>query len=265
MARRFWLEGASLLLTARSHAALADLAASLPAHGGQRVFVFSCDLADPDAPNLIARQMADRFGNLHVLVNNAAIQGPIGPSWTHSGSEWEEAIRVDFLSPAALCRRCIPLMKGDRRCKIINISGGGATSARPYFSAYAAAKTGLVRFSECLAAEIREMEIDVNCVAPGAMPTAMTDAILNAGPSSAGVEEYESAWKLRQRNASKIDRAVDLCVFLGSAASDGISGRLLSAVWDSWAQLPARREELEKSDVYTLRRITPKDRGFDWE
>ena len=53
-------------------------------------------------------------------------------------------------------------------------------------------------------------------------------------------------------------------MYLGSAESDGITGRLLSAVWDPWETLAARREELEKTDVYTLRRIVPGDRGMKW-
>jgi hypothetical protein len=53
-------------------------------------------------------------------------------------------------------------------------------------------------------------------------------------------------------------------VFLASAASDGITGKLLSAVWDPWETLPERRKEIESSDVYTLRRIVPKDRGLNW-
>ena len=61
------------------------------------------------------------------------------------------------------------------------------------------------------------------------------------------------------------DRAADLCVFLASSESDGVTGRLLSAAWDHWASLPARKAELAKSDVYTLRRIVPGDRGLDWE
>jgi hypothetical protein len=52
-------------------------------------------------------------------------------------------------------------------------------------------------------------------------------------------------------------------VFLASAASDGITGKLLSALWDPWRQLPAHRADLE-SDVYTLRRIVPGDRGLAW-
>jgi 3-oxoacyl-[acyl-carrier protein] reductase len=56
-----------------------------------------------------------------------------------------------------------------------------------------------------------------------------------------------------------------LAVFLGSAASDKITGRLISAVWDPWETLPQHLDELSRSDVYTLRRIVPQDRGLSWK
>ncbi len=58
---------------------------------------------------------------------------------------------------------------------------------------------------------------------------------------------------------------VELCVFLASSESDGITGRIISAKWDSWKSLPDRRRELMGSDIYTLRRITPEDRGKKWD
>ena len=70
-----------------------------------------------------------------------------------------------------------------------------------------------------------------------------------------------------QRSAdggAPLEMGTGLAVFLASAASDGITGRLLSAVWDDWAALPRRREELARTDVYTLRRIVPEDRRDKW-
>ena len=61
-----------------------------------------------------------------------------------------------------------------------------------------------------------------------------------------------------------LEKGAALAVFLASAASDGISGRLLSAVWDKWAILAEKRDQLAKSDLFTLRRIAPEDRGMKW-
>jgi hypothetical protein len=71
--------------------------------------------------------------------------------------------------------------------------------------------------------------------------------------------------KIADAGGTPLERGAALAVFLGSSMSDGISGRLLSAVWDSWSELPARRDDLKDTDVYTLRRIVPADRGFDWD
>jgi 3-oxoacyl-[acyl-carrier protein] reductase len=199
-----------------------------------------------------------------VLVNNAATPGPIGPFWENEWLEWMETFRLNAFAPLRLCRMVLPGMINRRRGKILNISGGGAAGPRPGFTAYSSAKTLLVRFTETLAEEVKAFGIDVNAVAPGAMKSAMTDAVIAAGPQKAGMKEYEGAQKLIDGTPDVISRAARLCVFLSSRASDGITGRLISAAWDPWETLAAHRDELARTDVYTLRRILPPDRGMKW-
>ena len=88
--------------------------------------------------------------------------------------------------------------------------------------------------------------------------------VLAAGPDKVGKGFYDRALKQKADGGAPLDRGAALCAFLLSAESDGISGRLLSAVWDPWRDLPSRRADLSASDIYTLRRIVPKDRGQDW-
>ncbi len=267
VARRFSHEGAKLLLVARSRDALERLAAELGAErsgeSAEHVHVLACDLADPLSPKRIVEEARQRLGGVRVLVNNAALQGPIGPACENDWAEWERAFRVNFLSPADLCRRVVPAMAATGG-KVINISGGGATGPRPGFTAYAAAKCALVRFSETLAAETRAQRIDVNCVAPGAMSSAMTEDVLAAGPLRAGEREYRDAERIRQQDAAAIDRAASLCLYLASSPSDGITGKLISAVWDPWEALEQHLADLQRTDVFTLRRIVPADRGLTW-
>lgn len=264
IARAFWTAGGNLLLVARGEAALNDVVADLADRPGQRAEVLVADLGDPSAPERIAARAKETFERLDVLVNNAAIQDPIGPSWENSWEQWQAAIRVNLLAPVALCRLVVPWMAERRRGKIINLSGGGATGPRPNFSAYAVSKTALVRFSEILAAETSDLGISVNCIAPGAMATAMLQSIVQSGPSLAGEGEYETALRIVGEGSTAMERATRLCLFLASEEGEGISGKLISAVWDPWEELPGHLEELRSTDVYTLRRIVPKDRGLGW-
>ena len=145
--------------------------------------------------------------------------------------------------------------------KIVNLSGGGATNPLPRLSAYAASKAAVVRLTETLAEELREFSIAVNAIAPGALNTRFLDEVLRAGPELVGSGFYDKALKQRETGGAPLDRGVALCVYLASTASDGITGKLISALWDPWEKLSDHRAELASSDIYTLRRIVPEDRG----
>lgn len=268
LSREFWKCGANLCLAARSLDALMELKDSLlgaPATPSQKLEVISVDLADSGDVDNLARQALNSLSQIDILVNNAAIQGPIGPVWEVDVSDWEKTIRVDFLSPVQLTRALIPQMIENGGGKVIFLSGGGSTGPRPNFSAYGAAKTALVRFCETLAHEAEAHGIDVNCVAPGQMKTKMTDEVLEAGSGAAGESEFGAATKISGFEDICDPRALRLCNFLASSESDGISGRLISAIWDKWECLSLHTEELKASDAFTLRRILPEERGLNWD
>jgi 3-oxoacyl-[acyl-carrier protein] reductase len=69
---------------------------------------------------------------------------------------------------------------------------------------------------------------------------------------------------LKEEGGTSMRHAAELAVFLASAASDGITGKLISAIWDDWRAWPAHLDELQRSDLYTLRRIVGRDRGSAW-
>jgi 3-oxoacyl-[acyl-carrier protein] reductase len=262
-----WAAGADLLLVARTAPDLRSLQAEFqaqPVRPDQRIHIFAADLCDPAAVPAILDAAYRVWGHIDVLVNNAATAGPIGPVWEADWGEWVNTLQVNLLAPVALCRASVPGMLAHGGGKIINLSGGGATSPRPRFSAYATAKAGLIRFSETLAHEVKDGNIAVNCIAPGIMNTAMLQAIVTAGVAEAGEAEYQQAVSRGEGDTVAMERAAGLCVFLASPGSDGISGRLISAVWDPWMELAKQRDTLQNSDIYTLRRIVPKDRGMDW-
>ncbi len=93
----------------------------------------------------------------------------------------------------------------------------------------------------------------------------MLEEVIKAGPGKVGEAAYQNALTEKAQGGTPVERAASLCVMLLSRESDGLTGRLISAVWDRWQSLPARKDELAKTDVYTLRRIVPADRGLDWQ
>ena len=265
IARLFWSEGANLIVVARDARELDRLREALQpqAAAGQVLDVLSADLSSDSGLRSVLEQMARRCG-VEVLVNNAAVQGPIGKLWECDWQAWETAVKLDLLVPVQLCQAAVPAMLRRKKGSIINLSGGGATGPRENFSAYASAKTALVRFTETLAAEVKSHGIRVNAVAPGAMNTSMMRETVSAGPERAGADYQHALQTMEKDSGATARRAAELCLFLATDESAGITGRLLSAVWDPWQRLAEHIREIEGSDIYTLRRIVPKDRGQEW-
>ena len=102
----------------------------------------------------------------------------------------------------------------------------------PFFSAYAASKAAVVRFGETLAEELRDARIDVNSVAPGALNTRLLDEVIAAGPEAVGRKFHELSIEQKRSGGTPLATAAALCVFLASAESDGLTGKLISAIWD---------------------------------
>jgi NAD(P)-dependent dehydrogenase (short-subunit alcohol dehydrogenase family) len=256
--------GASVVMGARDRAELEKAAAQVKALAapGATVLARALDVADAASTQALAASVSAKFSQVDALVNNAGVYGPMGPLADLDWPAWEEALRINLFGAVHMCRSFLPLLRRSPRGKIINLSGGAATQGMQGLSAYGASKAALVRVTETLAME--EPGLDVNAVAPGALNTRLLDELLQAGPEKVGRAFYEKS--LKQRDSGGTDPAVgaDMIAWLASAQSDGISGRLLSALWDPWKELPGRLEELKKSDVYMLRRIVPADRGKDW-
>lgn len=267
IAARFVESGASVLLVARGEERLHQVADELRrnARPGQVVAEYAGDVSHPEDCQAIVTRALETLPGLMILVNNAGIYGPIGCIEDNDWDEWIRAIQTNLFGTVLMCRAVLPHLRTQGYGKIINLSGGGATAPLPRFSAYAASKAAVVRFTETLAEETRDAHIDVNAIAPGALNTRLLDRVLEAGPERAGHGFYERSLKQREQGGVPLDKGAALAAFLASEASDGITGRLLSAVWDNWSELPAHQQNLAKSDIYTLRRIVPEDRGQKWQ
>lgn len=252
--------GAAVAVVARSAEQVDQATVELRARGGRALGLVADVSVAGDVDRLIERTTAE-LGAPDVLVNNAGVQGPIGPLAGSDAESWVRAIEINLIGCYLCSRAVLSTMIARRRGKIVNLSGGGATGSRPFFTAYAAAKTAVVRLTECLADEVREHNVQVNAIAPGAANTALTQEVLRAG-AAAGSRDTAEARDVVATGGVDLTVPAALAVFLASPASDGLTGRLVAAQWDDWrgwAADPVRIVRIMAGDGGRLRRIKPED------
>lgn len=249
--------GAHVGLLARTREPLEQTAGEV-CRLGRKSWIGVADSAQPEQVQRAVEELLEQWGRIDILVNNAGIQGPIGLTHEVSVPDWMYAIQVNLVGCFLCTRLVLPGMIAQAYGKIVNLSGGGAVSPRPRYSAYSAAKAGVVRFTETLAAEVAEYGIDVNAVAPGPVNTHMLEETLEAG-AAAGEAAQKVAQEQLETGGVDPRLAAELVVFLASPRSDGLTGRLLSAIWDRWQELDI--ETVMQSALYTVRRLTPATRG----
>jgi len=266
IAKKYVAAGASVMICARDEGLLQQAAQELVQHkiGNQIIAFHAIDVSKEGDVKKIVDATLGELGGCDILVNNAGIYGPYGCIEEVNWDEWIQAIQINLFGSVLMCRAILPYFKKLGKGKIIQLSGGGATNPLPMISAYAASKAGVIRFIETIAEENKGLGIDINAIAPGALNTRLLKEVLDAGPDKVGKQFYENALKQNKTGGTPLEFASSLAVFLGSSQSNGISGKLISAVWDDWSSFPSHLEDLKNSDIYTLRRIAARDRGFAW-
>lgn len=206
------------------------------------------DLRSPETQDRWVKTTLDRFQRIHCLVNNAAIQGPGGLFHTMKWEEIERTLEIDLLAPARLLHQVLSIFEKQNSGTIINLSGGGATTARPRFAPYAISKCALVRLTETLAVEYPALRF--YSIAPGTMKTQMTESILDLGADVAG-SEYSPLKEKLDAGGDGTERAAKLIGWLAETRPQNLSGKLVSAIWDNY-EAPA---DSELSELWTLRRV----------
>ncbi len=255
VALRFAREGARVVLASRTAGELDSVFQRIQAEDGA-ASVQVTDATSREQVDRLVQASLNAFGRIDVLVNAAGIYGPIGNLWDADPDEWFKTFSVNLFSAFLLCRAVAPHMIKARRGKIVNFSGGGAASPIARFSAYGASKAAVVRLTETLAEEVREFNIQVNAIAPGAVDTKLQDEVLAAGDRAG--EIYLRMKKMREsgEGATPRDLPAELAVFLASEESRELTGKLISAPFDGWQSWDAQRiHEVSSKPWYTLRRL----------
>lgn len=258
LAKKAARAGARVIIAARNQADSEKALADLKSISAQDHQIYKIDVGQYDEVQTFAKWCADRFGSIDGLVNCAGVYGPIGKLPQIDIKKFDEAIRINFLGTVYMCHAFIPIMKAATRKKIINYSGGGAATPFPHYMAYATSKIAIVRFTENLSLEMNGDCFDVNCVAPGFVITRLHQDTLVAGPELCQPAFYENTKKQIEAGGVPPDKAANLTVYLLSEASDGITGKFISAPWDAWEDEAFRAKLRTDKDFATLRRIDDK-------
>jgi 3-oxoacyl-[acyl-carrier protein] reductase len=172
IARALHRQGATVMLAGTRQPVLEALAAEL----GERAQVAVADLADPAAADPLVKGAEEAMGKLDILVNNAGLTRD-GLALRMKDEDWQKVLDVNLTAGFRLSRAALRGMMRRRAGRIIGISSVVGVTGNPGQANYAASKAGMIGMSKALAAEVASRGITVNCVAPGFIVSAMTDAL----------------------------------------------------------------------------------------
>lgn len=212
-------EGCQLVLVARNRARLDAVADAVAASGKTRPLVIACDITLEDAADTIRSQVLDRYGALHILVNNAGASRPL--QGLGSAAEWEDSMRLNFGAGRDLAHAFIPAMRQAGFGRIINVTG----TDEPEIMNPANAPNGATHiWAKALSRVVAADGITVNCIPPGRIHSEQVDERLMPG------KELQDDWVRRNCPAGYIGEADDLAVlavFLASPLARYITGQVI--------------------------------------
>ena len=228
-------KGCNLIITSSHKERIADTFSELKNKKGKGMLKnFVCDITKNSCTDSLIDFLNKDKIILDALINCAGVLGPLGLFGESDFDKWKKTIDINLTGNALIIHKMMPFLLKAKCPKIINFGGGGAAYSRPFHTAYASSKTGMVRLTEILAEEYKG-KIDVNIVAPGAHKTRMW--------------EKESYDKEPEKWADD-NRLFGLIAFLISKLSNGVTGRFIH-IENDWENLTS---EISSTDRFVLRR-----------
>src|SRR5262245_41156220 len=255
LALRLGEAGCKLALSSRTSAELGEVAARAAVRPGAVALPLVCDLAEDGAAERMVEQAIAGLGGIDVLVNNAAAPGPFASLEQSDMAEWTRALQVNLMGTVRCSRAVLPEMKGQRHGKIINFSGAsvGWGNFTPLQSAYVTSKFAICGFTEALAREVAEFNIQVNAVSPGAVASRLRTSLLTP-------EQQRSDTKTPSELSP--EPTARLVAFLASDRSGPMTGKLLSSNWDDIEALARNANDANASPLNTVRKIDGRNYFF---
>ena len=221
MAQGFAECGAKVVVSSRKQDLCEQVAKEMAAETGADVRAIACHVGDWDAIPAFVQTVADTFGQIDVLVNNAGIS----PAFIHvadiTAEFWRKVFAVNLDGPLRMCQQVMPIMRAGGGGSIVNVATMGAYGGGgPGNSAYGASKAGLLSITRNMAREWAGFNIRVNAVSPGPIRSEMTEGANRSAPG----------WYERAGSATMMGRVAETeeiagpVLYLASNASSFVTG-----------------------------------------
>jgi NAD(P)-dependent dehydrogenase (short-subunit alcohol dehydrogenase family) len=243
--------GATVAVVARSEDQLAESVTEITRLGARAISI-TADVSDPAAVQKMVVEIEGTLGAVNLLVNNAGLAGPIGPTWETDPDDWWRCLEVNLRGPMLCSRAVLPGMIARGGGRIVNVASGAGAFAIPYLGAYVTSKTALIRFTEILALETAPHEVKVFAIEPGTVRTSMAEHALELEEGKQWLPWFTEVFKRGEDVQPTV--AADLVLFLASGRADALSGRFFT-IEDDVGDLAERAGDKGLGDLQTLRLI----------
>jgi NAD(P)-dependent dehydrogenase (short-subunit alcohol dehydrogenase family) len=243
-------EGCAVGVTARTASQLNETVSMIESAGGKALAIPADVTNQADADRVVAETEA-AFGPLTLLVNNAALSDPVGPIWEIDPDVWARTIDVNLIGQVRCAHAAMKGMVERGSGRVINVSSGAGLFGGPYDTAYRVSKTGIMRLTECIAAEAAPYGVFVFSIHPGVLSTTLHHS---ATMTPEGRKYLPQFGEMAARGASDPALAAECCVYLASGAADELTGRYFSATAD-YKALAARASEVKEKGQQVLRLV----------
>lgn len=228
----FGIEGSKLVLVARTQTELNQVAADAQQQGAADVLVIAADLTQTHEIEQVVSEAINRFGTIHVLINNAGILGSFSLFEDLTDDEWFQVFNLNLFSVVKLTRTVLPYMTQQKWGRIINISSESGLQPDAAMPHYSATKAALLNLTKSLSKGYGQHGILVNSVSPAFIKTPMVEAMLDqiAQEKSFSAREAEAYFLKENRPHIELKRGgtspevAAAVVFLASEAASFIVG-----------------------------------------
>jgi NAD(P)-dependent dehydrogenase (short-subunit alcohol dehydrogenase family) len=172
VAKTLAANGAHVILLARTQGALEEVDDQIRAAGGKATLI-PMNLAKLDDVDKLGPSIYEKFGQLDILIGNAAMLGPLSPVHHISPKDWDKAFTVNVMANIRLVRTLDPMLRASEAGRVVFTTSGLGEKAMAYWGPYCATKAALNLFVQCYAAETANTNMRVNLLSPGPVDTKM--------------------------------------------------------------------------------------------